>query len=91
MVGNGELQITRVYPNPARTSTNLLFNDPSLGPYRVQLIDAAGREVRLFHLPVGSGFPVENELSLKGVPRGAYLLRVVNEAGQSSLGKLIVQ
>lgn len=90
MLGNGNLQITRIYPNPARTTTQLLFNDPSLGPYTVQLIDAAGREVRLFHLPVGSGFPIENELNLQGVPRGAYLLRVVNEVGRSSIGKLVI-
>ena len=91
MVGNGELQITRIYPNPARTSTQLLFNDPSLGPYRVQLIGAAGREVRVFNLPVGSAFPVENNLDLSGIPRGAYVLRVINDAGKSTLGKLIVQ
>lgn len=91
MVGNGELQVSRIYPNPAQETTQLLFNDPSLGPYRVQLIDALGREVRLFHLPVGSASPIENELNIKGIARGTYLLRVINEAGQSSFGRLIIQ
>lgn len=73
-----QLSITRIYPNPASDQLQLEFSDPSLGPYTVELIDPLGRIGRRYELPMGSGFPVVNPLSVADLPRGIYQLRLSN-------------
>jgi hypothetical protein len=72
-------QQVAVYPNPARTQATIEL-PPSLGhqPVAVALVDALGRVVRQQVLPAGL---TPQQLPLRGVDPGIYLLRLTTELG----------
>lgn len=84
------LTLSRIYPNPTRSFFQLEFGDSSLGPYRVEIIDAAGRILRAQHLSEDAAFPVSNRIDLVGIPAGVYVIRLSNRQ-ESVYGKVVVQ
>lgn len=76
-------------PNPARDWVDVAFASPLEQPYRLALVDAAGREV-LSVLASGPSQERRTRISLKGLAPGLYFLRAGTE-GRSVVLKIVKQ
>ncbi len=86
-----QLSITNIYPNPSGNGYFFLeFADLSLGPYRLDLYDAAGRLLRQYALEVGAALPSSNQIDVAGLPAGCYQLRLSNER-EVAFARLIIR
>jgi len=75
-------RLVRIFPNPAKDFVRLSFDGHFLGD--LQIFDNAGklvREIDSLELPIN--------ISVKGLPKGLYLLKFKNES-TSFIKKLIV-
>ena len=81
-----------MYPNPVNNGlVKLSFNDQPAGKYQVQLLDLAGRLVRLQEVNIQNKVQVI-DFPLPDVARGSYLVKIASEANNISIvNKLVVQ
>lgn len=88
---NDQLSITKIYPNPSGSGHFFLeFADLSLGPYRLDLYDAAGRLLRQYTLEVGTALPSSNPIDVAGLAAGCYQLRLSSER-EVAFARLIIR
>jgi hypothetical protein len=82
------LAIQNVAPNPARTAWSVGFVSPATSEATLEAIDLGGRVVRTIQL--GTLTPGARTVSLpaKGLPPGAYWIRV-RESGSSSIVRAV--
>lgn len=83
-----------VHPNPSRQGMRVVFRAPSLGPVRLEVIDAAGRRVSTLvsgTLPRGVYERAWDGRDAQGrdVPAGVYLMRL-SAGGQVTTTKLAI-
>ncbi|MEN9511813.1 MAG: hypothetical protein RLZZ370_1632 [Bacteroidota bacterium] len=64
----------RVYPNPARDKIYLEPQEAAEGPWHFRILDMSGREFRSGSIH-GQGNNAVSEISVEGLPAGAYLLQ----------------
>jgi PKD repeat protein len=79
----GELQINRVFPNPANDFVNLEINSPVNSEVEVALINLQGKELKRSIHSLSTG---ENaiRLGVSGLPEGVYLIRLQNGSSTST-------
>ena len=76
-----------VYPNPAHRQVNLVLETPEAGRHQWEIIDLSGRKVLM-------GQAVHAQLqtiSLDGLPRGVYFVRMASPMGSVTTQKLIIE
>lgn len=78
-----------LYPNPSNGVFLLDYHSPQPETLRVSAVDMTGRTVLSFEWPVNVGVQVR-EVRLKGMPAGAYGLRVAGKAG-STMIKFVIR
>ena len=79
-----------LYPNPAHDAANLLLPDGlAKFPVSATLLNALGQAVRTYELPARSG-TAPHALSLAGVARGVYTLRLTTASGVATK-RLVVE
>ncbi|TNE69099.1 MAG: T9SS type A sorting domain-containing protein, partial [Bacteroidetes bacterium] len=82
----GQLLEFSLAPNPATETVRLTFGTALRCETRVQLFDAAGRQVRYSQLAAGA---FSGTLAVQDLPRGLYILAVDNAEGRG-VKKLIL-
>jgi hypothetical protein len=78
------LQLSRLYPNPASASLNLLFNAPANDKISIVITDFAGRVVLRQLAGIIAG---DNKLSLNitQLSAGSYMIKTVSKGGAETL------
>jgi hypothetical protein len=71
-----ETQKMRVYPNPARSTTQLIFNNSKRGNWQVDLIGMNGVAVKKFEFRNAITGRIDG---LQSLPKGIYLLRATEK------------
>jgi hypothetical protein len=80
--------IVRLEPNPARTSTQVVFQALRPGTARIELFDVAGRRAHQQNVEVATGGSIEVELALPAsLSAGSYFVRVLG-SGYAARGSL---
>ncbi len=83
LANNFEVAIT---PNPLKESTRFNFSQDSQNPMTLEILDATGKQVRVFTNITGRNFEFQRE----GLPAGLYFYRINSEMGIRS-GKMIME
>lgn len=81
--------IRSVQPNPALSSTTLTYQAPKGRVSTLSLFDCRGQKITAITLPEGSGQIEELHLPLDGLPRGMYMLELV-ERNERQLHPLLI-
>ncbi len=81
--------IRSVQPNPALSSTTLTYQTPKGRVSTLSLFDCRGQKITTITLPEGSGQIEELHLPLEGLPRGMYMLELV-ERNERQLHPLLI-
>ncbi|MBR5910566.1 MAG: T9SS type A sorting domain-containing protein [Bacteroidales bacterium] len=79
-----------IAPNPASTSAQIHFVNPSDGEVAISLYSLQGQKVASQSSSFAAGWQ-QTEIDLNEVPAGFYLLRIVTREGISQTLKLIVR
>ncbi len=76
-----------VYPNPAHRHVNLVLDSPEAGRHQWEMMDLSGRKVLM-----GQAVHAQLQIvSLDGLPRGVYFMRMVSPMGSITTQKLMVE
>jgi hypothetical protein len=76
-----------VYPNPAHRQVNLVLDSPEAGRHQWEMMDLSGRKVLM-----GQAVHAQLQIiSLDGLPRGVYFMRMVSPMGSITTQKLMVE
>jgi hypothetical protein len=76
-----------VYPNPAHRQVNMVLNSTEAGRHQWEMMDLSGRKVLM-----GQAVHAQLQIiSLDGLPRGVYFLRMASPMGSITTQKLIVE
>lgn len=76
--------ITKVYPNPASTTANIVFETATTGTVKVEIFDVLGRRVRTINdgvIPEGSH---DYEVDLAGLRAGMYFIRLLTPSASAT-------
>ena len=79
---NAQVQRLNIYPNPASDKIHIEYNNLK----QITITDAMGRVV-LNKQAAGN----KTTLTVNGLPKGLYLLRVMNEENNSETSKLVIE
>lgn len=80
-----------VYPNPAHEQLNIALNNLTEGEWNIQLFDLTGRMIMMQSISLEANTNSNTQLSLVGVPEGAYTCRVVSPVtGETFTNQLVV-
>ena len=86
---DGEDERVNVYPNPVTNFVNISFGDIGAGAYDIEILDAAGKQVKRFekiNIKNYEVFKIERGTLTPGV----YLLRITNSGNQFSLVRKMI-
>lgn len=72
----GRLEITAIYPRPARDRTTLVLNSPAAGEAHVELYDVLGRRIRTWTPALLTSGANQIDLEFGDLPAGLYVIRV---------------
>ena len=86
-VGELELGVTSLFPNPSTGTTYLDVENPNGFTLRMNIVDITGKLVRENVLLNQK----RNEINTSNLNAGLYFLNVVNESNKTSVFKLMVQ
>jgi hypothetical protein len=78
-----------VYPNPATEKLFIESNHTLRQNLTLQLISMTGQEIK--HLDFPKSTHIFHEISLEGIPKGFYILRLVGENGNFYAKKILIQ
>jgi hypothetical protein len=72
----------QAYPNPFKSSSNIILTASEKGEIKMELYDLKGRLVRkLFKGDVDAGVPTTIKLKEDGLARGVYIIHLVSKNG----------
>lgn len=79
----------KVYPNPAKLNSQLVFSNTTRGHWKVELINRAGARVKQYHFNNALGGKIEG---LDLIPKGIYIIIATEEkTGEVIRQQLVVQ
>ncbi len=88
--GSGAITRLNIYPNPAKTSTNLNVNIAKAGHVAINLVDVSGRQLKqLMNANVKSG-EFSLTVNTAGIASGVYYVRMITN-DETLNTKLVVQ
>jgi len=88
---SGALARTGVYPNPASERITCHYVLTESRDIRISLHDLSGRFLRSLDERESQAGEHDDELSLKGVESGAYLIAIRTDRGEQAVQRIIVQ
>jgi Secretion system C-terminal sorting domain len=88
---SGAIQNMKIYPNPAKISSNIEFDLDEGRTLDISIVDLSGRIIK----QITSGETlnpgqIEKAISLENVSPGMYYVKITSEIGESALQRIIV-
>lgn len=85
----GEQSGIKIYPNPAKNNTQIVFSNNTRGHWKVELINRAGARVKQYHFNNALGGKLDG---LDLIPKGIYVIMATEQkTGQVMRQQLMVQ
>jgi serine protease len=79
-----------VFPNPASSSLNFIFNNAKPGKLDITITNALGQTVQTINrADFGSGFQ-KVSADVSSLPEGAFFYRIINNNDKMTVGKVII-
>jgi hypothetical protein len=79
-----------LFPNPATSSSTMVFSSSNGGSHTLEVLDANGRVVRQDQLMVQPGI-YRQDLDLQALPSGLYMVRITAKDGSQGVQRLMVE
>ena len=87
--GASDIALT-AFPNPSQGMLTINFNAPEDARYAVRLLDMVGQSAMIFDVNAVAG-PNMQEIDLRGMAKGVYLLNVQSEKGELQTLRLVIE